>query len=222
MRINAGQVQNRGLEVALSVRAVDNANFKWTPSGNISINRNKIISLAPNKTVDFSPNISYDVQPFILEVGQSIGRIYALQEDGIYKNVEEVKAAFPKSAPLSDADALALVGKVRYKDVDGDGLFSPTLDRRVVGNVNPKFVWGFNNTFNYKGFDLGVFFQGSYGNDIINNVRRNLENLGSTDRSNISQAAYDSRWTEANPNGTTPRAGYDDTLPFRFSSKREG
>ena len=219
VRTNVGQVQNRGLEVALSVRAVDNAAFKWTPSGNISINRNKIVSLAPGKAVDFSPNISFDVQPFILEPGQAIGRIYAVQEDGIYKTVAEVQAAFPKSAPLSDEDAKKLVGKVRYKDVNGDGLFSPTLDRTVVGNVNPKFVWGFNNTFNYKGLDLGVFFQGSYGNDIINNVRRNLDNLGATDHSNISQAAYDSRWTETNPNGTTPRAGNDDTVPLLFSNR---
>ncbi len=219
VRINAGQVQNRGLEMTLSGRAVDNANFKWTPSANISINRNQIVALGAGKTVDFSPNISYDVQPFILEPGQAIGRIYALQEDGIYKNIAEVKAAFPKSAPLSDEEALKLVGKVRYKDVDGDGLFSPTLDRTVVGNVNPKFVWGFNNSLNYKGLDLGVFFQGSYGNDIINNVRRTLDNLGTTDHSNISQAAYDSRWTAANPNGTTPRAGNDDTVPLLFSNR---
>jgi hypothetical protein len=132
--------------------------------------------------------------------------------------VEEVKAAFPKT-PMNDVAALALVGKVRYKDVDGDGVFSPTLDRQVVGNVNPKFVWGFNNAFNYKALDLTVFFQGSYGNDIINNVRRNIENLGSSDHSNISQAAYDNRFTQANPNGTVPRAGNDDTLPFRFSNR---
>ena len=215
VRINAGQVQNRGLEIALTARAVDNANFKWTPSGNISINRNKIVALGANKTMDFSPNISFDVRPFILEPGQAIGRIYAYQEDGIFSSADDVRASFPK---LGDAAALALVGQIRYKDLNGDGVITEQ-DRQVVGNVNPKFVWGFNNTFNYKGLDLGVFFQGSYGNDIINNVRRNLDNLGSTDHSNISQAAYDNRWTQANPNGTTRRAGNDDTVPLLFSNR---
>jgi len=214
-RANAGQVQNRGLEVSLNVRAVDGVDFKWTPSGNIAFNRNKIVALGANKTMDFSPNISYDVRPFILEPGQAIGRIYAYQEDGIFKNTADVKTTYPK---LSDADALALVGQIRYKDLNGDGVVTEQ-DRQVVGNVNPKFVWGFNNNFTYKGFELGVFLQGSYGNDIINNVRRNLDNLGATDHSNISQAAYDSRWSEQNPNGTTRRAGNDDTVPLLFSNR---
>jgi len=215
VRINAGQVQNRGLEVALNVRAIDTQDFKWTPSGNLSINRNKIVALGANKLVDFSPNISFDVRPFILEPGQAIGRIYAYQEDGIFQSADDVKATYPK---LGDAAAKALVGQIRYQDLNGDGVITEQ-DRQVVGNVNPKFVWGFNNSFNYKGFDLGVFFQGSVGNDIINNTRRNFDNLGATDHSNISQAAYDSRWTEANPNGTTRRAGNDDTVPLLFSNR---
>ena len=212
---NAGQVQNRGLEVALNVRAIDGANFKWTPSGNISINRNKIVELGLDKLVDFSPNISYDVQPFILQKGDPIGRIYALQEAGIFKSAEDVIAAFPK---IDAATAKGLVGTIHYVDRNGDGIIDDA-DRTVVGNVNPKFVWGFNNQFNYKNLDLGIFFQGSVGNDIINYVRRNLENLGSTDHSNITQAAYDNRWTASNPNGTVMRAGNDDTNPFRFSDR---
>ena len=214
-RANAGQVQNRGLEVSLNVRAVDGADFKWTPSGNIAFNRNKIVALGADKTMDFSPNISYDVRPFILQPGQPIGQIYAYQEDGIFTSTANVKATYPK---LSDTDALALVGQIRYKDLNGDGVITEQ-DRQVVGNVNPKFVWGFNNNFTYKGFDLGIFLQGSYGNDIINNVRRNLDNLGATDHSNISQAAYDSRWRSDNPNGTTRRAGNDDTVPLLFSNR---
>lgn len=217
VQANVGQVQNRGVEVALNVRAVDGANFKWTPSGNISINRNKIVELAPGKTQSFSPNISFDVQPFILQQGQPIGRIYALKEDGIFQNVEQVVAAFPKLA-TDPTSAKLLVGEIRYLDRNGDGVIDDA-DRDIVGNVNPRFVWGFNNTFNYQNFDLGIFFQGSVGNDIINYTRRNFENLGSTDHSNITQEAYDNRWTPQNPGGTVRRAGNDDTTPFRFSDR---
>ena len=82
-------MQNRGLEIALNVRAIDGASFKWTPSGNLSINRNKIVDLGFDKQVNFSPNISYDVQPFILQKGEPIGRIYGYQEAGIFQNVGE-------------------------------------------------------------------------------------------------------------------------------------
>ncbi len=217
-QVNAGQVQNRGLEVALNVRAVDGQDFKWTPSGNLSINRNQIVALGANKTLDFSPNISFDVRPFILEPGQAIGRIYAYREDGLFRDVKQVQAFYPK---LSDKRALALVGEVRYKDLNGDGIIDSN-DREVVGNINPKFVWGFNNTFNYKDFDLGIFFQGSVGNDIINYTRTIFDNLGSTGHSNITQAAYDSRWradNPYNPEATTRKASNDDTTPLLFSDR---
>ncbi|MFD1469597.1 SusC/RagA family TonB-linked outer membrane protein [Hymenobacter caeli] len=215
VQINAGQVQNRGLEVALNVRAVDGKDFKWTPSGNISINRNQIVELGANKTVDFSPNISYDVRPFILEAGKAIGRIYGYQEDGIFQSTDDVLKSFPK---LDGAAALALVGEVRYKDLNGDGVIDQN-DREVIGNVNPKFVWGVNNTFNFKSFDAGFFFQGSVGNDIINFPKRGFDDLGSSGQSNITQSAYDNRWTPDNPNATVRRAGKDDGNPLLFSNR---
>ena len=216
-QINAGQIQNRGLELSLTARAIDGEKFKWTPSGNISFNRNKIISLAPGKNVDFSPRISAgpEIQPFILLPGQAIGRIYGFQEDGIFQNAGEVKAFYKG---LDDATALSRVGEIRYKDLNGDGIIDSN-DREIIGNVNPKYTWGLNNTFNYKGFDLTVFFQGSVGNDILNYTRMVFDNLGTTGVSNITQAAYDSRWTPENPGGTTRKAVLQDEIGLRFSNR---
>ena len=214
---NVGQVQNRGLEIALSGQAVDHENFKWSPGANLSINRNKIIELAPGKTVDFSPRISAgpEVRPFILQAGQPIGRIYGYQEDGIFQNTEEVKAAMPT---LDDATALSMVGEIRYKDLNGDGVIDSN-DQQIIGNVNPKFLFGVTNTFNYKGLDLTVFFQGSVGNDILNYTRAISDNLGSTRSNNITQRAYDNRWTPENPSGTGRKAVYADAVPLLFSNR---
>ena len=211
-QINAGQVQNRGLEVALTVRAIDGENFKWTSSGNISFNRNKIIDLGANKVRAFSPRIATgpEVLPFLLEAGQSLGRIYGYQEEGIFQNADDVKghAKQPGAAP----------GEIKYADLNGDGKIDSN-DQQVIGNVNPKYVFGINNTFNYRHLDLTVFFQGSVGNDIINFTRVTSENLGTTRSNNITQEAYDNRWTPQNPGGTTRKAVYSDDVTFLFSNR---
>ena len=216
-QINAGQVQNRGLEIALTVRAVDGDNFKWTPSGNISFNRNKITDLGAGKTITFSPRISTgpEVLPFILEAGKSLGRVYGYQEQSIFQNVQEVKDAMHIT---DDATALSMVGEIRYKDLNGDGVID-SKDQQVIGNVNPQYVWGFNNTFNYKHLDLTLFFQGSVGNDLINFTRMTTDNLGTTRSNNVTQAAYDNRWTPQNPGGTNRKAVYQDAVPLLFSNR---
>jgi len=211
-QINAGQVQNRGLEISATVRAVDTEKFKWTPSGNISLNRNKIIDLGAGKTVAFSPRIATgpEVLPFILQAGQSLGRVYGYQEEAIFQTADEVKNHAKQQG--------AAPGEIKYKDLNGDGKIDSN-DQQVIGNVNPLYVFGFNNTFNYAGFDLTVFFQGSVGNDIVNFTRVTSENLGTTRSNNITQEAWDNRWTPQNLNGTNRKAVYSDEVPFLFSNR---
>ncbi len=211
-QINAGQVQNRGLEIGLTARAVDAADFKWTPSANISFNRNKIKELGANKVQAFSPRISAgpEILPFILEAGQPLGRVYGYVEDGIYRDADDVAthAKQPGAQP----------GEIKYLDLNGDG-FINSKDQAVIGNVNPNYVFGVTNNFSYKNFDLTVFFQGSVGNSIVNLTRLTSENLGTSGSNNITQYAYDNRWTPENPNGTVRKAVREDAVPFLFSNR---
>ena len=212
---NSGSVRNRGVEAALNVRAVDGERFKWTVGGNISVNRNQLLSLGAGKQQDFSDRISAgpEVRPFIYLPGQALGLIYGYQEDGIFQNIEQVKAAFPNADPVA---AKKLIGEIRYKDTNGDGQVND-LDRTVIGNVNPKFVYGVNNTFNFKGFDLGIFLQGSVGNDILNYTHKQTDDLGKG--GNTTQKAYDNRWTPDNPNATNPKAAFEFSRNLRFSDR---
>jgi len=74
----------------------------------------------------------------------------------------------------------------------------------VIGNPIPKHFGGFSNNFSYKGFDLNVFFQWSYGNDVLNANRLIME---SGYKYNTNQfASYKDRWSESNPEGTLPAA----------------
>ena len=88
----------------------------------------------------------------------------------------------------------------------------------------PKHTGGFTNNFEYKGFDLSIFFQWSYGNDVLNANRLFFENSNKT-RDLNQYASYANRWTPENPESNIPRAtdsgsvslGY--TLPKQLTTK---
>ena len=70
------------------------------------------------------------------------------------------------------------VGDIKYKDLNGDGVINEN-DRTNIGSPMPKFTFGWNNTFRYKGFDLSIFINGSYGNKVMNLTKRNLTTMSS-------------------------------------------
>ena len=94
-------------------------------------------------------------------------------------------------------------GDLIYRDVDNNGTVNSS-DRTVIGNAQPDFIFGFTNNFAWKRFDLNIFFQGSYGNDIYNATRIDLE--GMFDSKNQSTAVLD-RWTTPGQETDIPRVG---------------
>jgi hypothetical protein len=81
-------------------------------------------------------------------------------------------------------------GNLKYKDINKDGKINLS-DKTYIGDPNPDFIYGFTNTFSYKGFELNIFFQGSQGNDIYNASR--METEGMYDAKNQSTRVLD-RW----------------------------
>jgi hypothetical protein len=92
----------------------------------------------------------------------------------------------------------------KYADLNGDGIIDDN-DRTMIGNGMPKHTGGFTNNFEYKGFDLSIFFQWSYGNDVLNANRLFFENSNKT-RDLNQYASYADRWTPENPESNIPRA----------------
>jgi hypothetical protein len=110
--------------------------------------------------------------------------------------------------------AIVQPGDIKYADLNGDGTVN-SLDRTIIGDPNPKFVGGFSNNFSYKNFDLNIFLQWSYGNDILNANRLIFE--GSKNVGLNMFATYDNRWTPTNPSNTYFRAGGNG--PYAYSSR---
>ena len=98
-------------------------------------------------------------------------------------------------------------GDIRYRDINGDGNVD-SYDLTVIGNPNPKFIGGFTNNFRYKGFDLSVFLQFSYGGQIMNANRIEFEGGDPTARTSLNMfESVKDRWTPDNPSNTLFRVG---------------
>jgi hypothetical protein len=126
----------------------------------------------------------------------------------IYSNNQEV-AILREGLPLGAffgyiADGVdPQTGNIIYRDVNNNEIFD-TGDRTIIGDPNPDFIFGFTNNFCYKRFDLNFFIQGSYGNEIYNATRIDLE--GMFDSKNQSVAVLD-RWKQPGDITDIPKAG---------------
>lgn len=175
---NIGKVRNRGIEFSLTTRNIT-GKLDWTTDFNISFNRNKVLQLGPSG----KPIISTSYRESnITQVGRPIGDFYGYIFEGVYNSQEEID-----KHPHLDTDT---PGDPIVKDVNKDGKIS-TADRTVLGNYQPDFGYGMNNTFKYKGFDLSVFIQGVYGNEIMDLGKYQTGSM--TGRTNSKGMARD-RW----------------------------
>lgn len=205
---NLGQVENKGIEFSVSTRNIVKA-FTWNTDLNFSINQNKVVDIGGVSQIFAGQvaNIAQNVNSGIIRVGEPLGSFYGYVTDGIYQTTEELSA-------VTDPNA-SKVGDRRYRDNHPDGKIDD-LDRTIIGRAQPKFIGGITNNFSYKGFDLTIFIQGVYGNDILNANRFELEYLNGT--TNQSRDMLD-RWTPTHTDTDIPRAST--TRPANRISTRQ-
>ncbi|WP_312134566.1 TonB-dependent receptor [Sphingobacterium sp.] len=199
---NVGSVENKGWEFALGTTNIDRE-LKWNTDFNITFNRNKILQL-PGGDIRYNtiPGHMLSTDSQILREGEVVGAFYGWVFDGVYQQGDDFSPQ-PSKKP----------GDVKYKDIFGrdasnnlvagaDGKINAD-DRTIIGNPHPDFIFGFNNDFKYKNFDLNIFFQGSYGNDMLNITRMELDWMAG--KGNATKDALN-RWTPTNTNTDVPRA----------------
>ncbi|MDE5578427.1 MAG: TonB-dependent receptor [Alistipes sp.] len=220
---NVGKVRNDGLELTLSTVNVDTKDFKWTSDFNISFNRNRVMALAEGQesllsTVAFTTDFN-STPLYIARVGGPMAAFYGIVWDGVYGYDDfetDATGAYvlKKNVPTNgDARETIQPGDIKYVDQNGDGVVNDQ-DMVIIGRGTPIHTGGFNNNFTYKGLSLNVFFQWSYGNDIMNANRIIFE--GNYNGKNINQfRSYVDHWTPENqtsrnfrPGGQGPRGIY--------------
>jgi TonB-linked SusC/RagA family outer membrane protein len=215
---NVGSVQNQGLELSISTVNVKQRNFSWTSNFNISFNNSKVLALNEGQE-SLQSTISWD-QPqwnvtsaYLAKVGMPLGLMYGFISDGVY-HYEDFNKTTSGGYILKDnittngnvRDKIQ-PGDVKYRDLNGD-LKVDANDYTVIGRGLPIHFGGFTNNFTYKNFDLNIFFQWSYGNDVLNANKLWFE--GGKGNVAFNQfASYANRWSPENPASNMPRpSGY--------------
>lgn len=196
--LNVGNIQNEGVDIDL--RTVNlQGRLGWNTSVNFSVNRNKITNL---NTDDDIPIWTGE----ILRKGQPIGSFYGYKFLGIFQSDEQAQSSpvlVGQEATSQNPASRARAGDRQYLDVNGDGRVDEN-DRVLLGSAQPKFTWGLNNDFTYRGFELSFFIQGSQGNKEANMNSLQLENF--TGENNVYAPAALNRWTPAHHSTKYPRA----------------
>lgn len=215
---NAGEVQNRGLEISLTTVNILKRNFEWTTNFNISFNRNKVLKLYDDTrqmftTVGFFS--AYKASPtYLAQVGRPMGMFYGYVFDGVYQysdfectapGVYVLKPEVPSNSSAAERGSIQ-PGDIKYKDLNGDGEVNDS-DVTIIGNGNPVHTGGMTNSFRYRNFDLSFLLQWSYGNDIYNANRLLFEGNAIQGKDMNQYATYNERWTPYNPSDKYYRAG---------------
>ncbi|MGM9763210.1 MAG: SusC/RagA family TonB-linked outer membrane protein [Candidatus Cryptobacteroides sp.] len=243
---NYGSIMNRGLEITLDTHPLV-GDFQWDSNFQISFNQNRLLSLSGTENAALIGYGQWSDVVAMSVVGESLYSFYGYEVEGVYESLEDIqnspKAAKYPSDGVFNRSNTVWVGDLKYKDqitedTDGDGVPDAgdgvinENDRVNLGSPLPVFTFGWTNTFRYKGFDLGIFLNGSYGNKVMNYNAITLTHMNSpwtnqlnsvNDRARIVAIDPDkvyadgSKWYDditnvrvANPGTKTPRATIND------------
>ena len=215
---NLGNIRNRGIEVNITATPITFKNFSWNTSFNIATNVNKVLSL-PGGTVTTSD--SYGGFTSQIKEGDALGTYYGLVFKGVYsrdadavvhdKNgniIYELDGTTPRLMHIgSETGNVYKGGDAIFEDFNHDGIINDQ-DKVRIGDANPKFFGGYNNTFTYKSWSVRFFIQYQYGNNIIDGLRLQLESMTNANNQALSVLR---RWRTQGDVTDIPRALATDT-----------
>lgn len=203
--VNGASMQNKGWEISLGYRGTTSFGLNYDIAGNISGYKNKITKLPADVINSYGGNGTTDNI-----LGRPIDSFYGYVADGLFRTQDEVDFS-------ADQTGKGL-GRIRYKDLNGDNVIDEK-DRTWIGNPHPDFEYGLNIGLEWKGFDFMAFFQGVYGNKVINNVKKytdfwSVAELGMNKGTRLLDA-----WSIENTSSNIPAITLtDDNNEKRFSS----
>lgn len=194
---NAGEIENKGLELALSYQNTA-GDFYYKLGGNFATVKNTVLDLGGGLPIPSPILYRESVRLTRTEEGRSVGEFYGYKTDGIFQNQQEIN----NHATQAGAEP----GDIRFVDVNGDGVINDS-DRTFIGSPIPDFQFGFNASASYKNFDLSVLVTGVYGNELMNTMGYRLLN-GSHIGNKMSEVL--DRWTGPGTSNDMPRLTWND------------
>jgi TonB-linked SusC/RagA family outer membrane protein len=186
---NGASLQNKGLEILLTYNENINKDLSLTITGNYSFYRNKVTYL-PTDLLTAYPGNGTDKNI----LGRPINSFFGYIAEGLFTSQKELEG--------SAAQVGKGLGRIRYKDLNGDGVIDDK-DRDYIGDNNPKFLFGFNASIQYKNFDMSFFIQGVEGITVYNDFKTYTDFSSLWVGTNWGTRVLDA-WTPENPNSSIP------------------
>lgn len=199
--VNAGDVENKGFEVALSWRDQIGSDFTYHANVNFATNKNEVTRLANNSGyIDGQDKALFENSSWIsrVEVGHPIGYFNGMSYSGVWQNQAQIDAAVAAGKAVLEG---AQPGDLIWDDYNKDGMISLSEDRHEIGNPHPDVTLGASLGFEWKGFDFGVTGSGAFGMQVMQCYRTALL---ANPFNNYSINAFD-RWHGEGTSNSRPR-----------------
>ena len=197
---NVGTLKNSGFEIDLNYNNKI-GQVSYRVGGNAAFIKNKVVKLFDGNYIGSSAYGRMGQEISRTYEGMPIGIFYGWKTNGLYQTAQEISGDVNIKNDSRRTDGLIQPGDVRFLDLNGDGKITEA-DRTTIGSPHPKMVYGFNTDFNYKNFDLSLFFLGNAGVEIYNADR--MQGIDPTYPFNMYAETLD-RWNGPNTSNTIPR-----------------
>ena len=203
---NLGSIRNRGLEIELNTHNIQNRDFSWSTSFNVSYNRNSVLQLGDKNTPVTNTNNGAANR---LEVGMPMYYFYGLKALGVWNSRAEIDAYIKETGNTPKYNGTPVKpGDLRHEDLTGEGNITND-DRQYLGKPTPDFIYGMTNTFRWKNFDASILFTAQTGGQIYGTVGRAIDRAGNGNW-NVLGHWRNSWWSETETG--------DGTLPYVLST----
>lgn len=190
--LHNADIRNNGIDAQVDARIIQNKNFGLNFSGNITANRNKVVSLGGGSTI-YVAGAERSYTTHVTQEGQPIGMFYGIKVAGMVRQSDMANIAADNAALLPNntfpvgykmkgparstySSTPLNPGDLYFQDMNGDGLITEA-DKGVIGTPYPKFTYGFSLSMNYKDLDFSASFNGSYGNQVIDGQDYYIKNM---------------------------------------------
>lgn len=197
--INAGSIQNKGVELNLSLNK-STGDFQYSAGFNVTRLKNKVLALNPGISYILGP-VSGTQGSLLTRtfVGDEVGTFYGYVTEGIFQNADEIKQHAKQEIATAPGD-------IKFKDLNGDNIIN-AKDQTKIGSPIPDWLYGINGSVNFKGIDFSVLFQGVQGNDVYNQLAMRAQS--GTNLFNKFTSVMD-RWTGEGSTNSEPRVHLTD------------
>lgn len=209
--INGGDITNKGVELALNYHN-NIGDFNYSIGANGSYNHNEVGNIpTEDGIIHGETNQLYDNSSefYRAQEGFPLGYFWGLQTAGVFQTEEDVNNYTNSDQKIQPN---ASPGDLIYVDVNNDGLINE-LDKKMIGDPNPDYVFGISLSMDYKAFDFSALANGVAGNQIVQSYRNQSNAFG-----NYTTAILD-RWHGAGSSNTTPRVTENNKNWTTFSDR---